>query len=88
MNSLANIRCEGLPLEQFDALPSMKLWAESRVRRPNQHARKAYKKRKSSTKPALTNIESESEDEEEERDMESGEETNDCTGSETESDMQ
>ena len=46
LNDLRRICMEGPDIENFDAIPAMKLWCDGgKVRRPNQSARKTYKQR-------------------------------------------
>ena len=60
LNSLLKIQCEGVPLKQFEASSAVELWANAKVRRPDQHPRKKYKKRQSKkAKPILSMSDSE-----------------------------
>ena len=36
---------DGPPIEKYDAMPAVHLWAQDKVRRPNQSKRKPYKSR-------------------------------------------
>lgn len=73
------------PLENFNANPSIDLWWQAKNRRPNQHQRKTYKKRKSVVPRASTStsvepeyvisVDTSSENEFSDKDMDSHDET-------------
>ena len=46
LDDLLRLNTDVIPLEKFDANPSIDLWWKEKKRRINQHPRKAYKKRK------------------------------------------
>ena len=63
MNSLLKTQCEGVPLKQFEASSAIELWANAKVRRPDQHPGKKYKKRQSKkAKPILSMSDSKEEE--------------------------
>lgn len=53
LNNLVRIQMEGPPLEEFDPMPAIQLWASSANRRPNQRARKQNNSRDSAKRPKV-----------------------------------
>lgn len=50
LQGILRITIEGPPLKKYDATSAVLAWHEDKVRRPNQKARRSYKKRRSTKK--------------------------------------